>query len=64
MFSTTPITRDIALGDLDGDDDLDIFAGSFDRGYGIGSMTDRETLNDSKYQAESWQARLGNRRVS
>ena len=25
MFSTTPITRDIALGDLDGDGDLCLF---------------------------------------
>ena len=29
MLSTTPSTRDISLGDLD------IFAGSFDHGYGI-----------------------------
>ncbi len=64
MFSPTPITRVIALGDLDSDGDLDIFSGSFDRGYGTGSMTDRETLNDCKYQTESWLARPGNRRAS
>jgi hypothetical protein len=35
VFSTTPTTYDIALGDLDGDTNLDIFAGSFERGYAI-----------------------------